>query len=97
MPRENTKFPEPLSINRPTKGAKIAATIRDKVYAPVSEVVEKPNWVSHIGRKAGNEEKHGAQASVWEIAKGNTYTVNRIPEIPEPSSFAFCIKSYQTI
>ena len=55
MPRENTKFPEPLSINRPTKGAKIAATIRDKVYAPVSEVLEKPNWVSHIGRKAGNE------------------------------------------
>ena len=33
MPIENTKFPEPLSINRPTKGAKIAATIRDKVYS----------------------------------------------------------------
>ena len=48
MPKENTKFPEPLSINRPTKGAKIAATISDNVYAPVSEVLEKPNWVSQI-------------------------------------------------
>ena len=55
MPKENTKLPEPLSINRPTKGAKTAATKSDKVYAPVSEVLEKPNWVSHIGKKAGNE------------------------------------------
>ena len=52
MPKENTKFPEPLSINLPTKGAKIAATISDNVYAPVSEVLEKPNWVSQIGKKA---------------------------------------------
>ena len=55
MPKENTKFPEPLSINRPTKGANIAATTRDKVYAPVRDVLENPNWVSHIGKKAGNE------------------------------------------
>ena len=51
MPKENTKFPEPLSINLPTKGANIAATTRDKVYAPVRDVLENPIGFPILAKK----------------------------------------------
>ena len=53
VPKENVNLPKPLSINLPTNGADIAATMRDKVQAPVKEVLEKPEKKNIAHSKTG--------------------------------------------